>query len=164
MPSHSQTLPAKQHAGGFTLIELMVTVIVLVIVVTTAAPSMIQLVTSQRTRNAAADLASAVTLTRSEAVNRNTTITMAASGSGGSWSGGWAVTAGTQRVRGYGPFDGITITASGGSSLTVGNDGRPTAGTQTFQVAPATNATNATTLCVQVSGTGRVATVNGACT
>jgi len=162
MPNNSPTLSARQRAGGFTLIELMVTVLVLVILVTMAAPSMSQFIASQRARNAAADLASAVTLTRSEAVNRNATITMTASAS--SWTGGWTVAAGTTKVRGYGPYDGIAITASGGTSLTVGNDGRPTSGSQTFQVAPSSSAGANTTLCVQVSGTGRVATVNGACT
>jgi len=150
MPNLSPTLPATQRAAGFTLIELMVTVIVLVIVVSMAAPAMSQLISSQRTRNAAADLASALTLTRSEAVNRSATTTMTASGTGGSWTGG--------------SYDGITITASSGSSLAIGNDGRPIAGTQTFQVAPSTNATSATTLCVQLGGTGRVTTVNGTCT
>ena len=164
MPNLSPTLPATQRAAGFTLIELMVTVIVLVIVVSMAAPNMSQLISSQRTRNAAADLASALTLTRSEAVNRSATTTMTASGTGGSWTGGWAVAAGTARIRGYGPYDGITITASSGSSLAIGNDGRPIAGTQTFQVAPSTNATSATTLCVQLGVTGRVTTVNGTCT
>ena len=82
MPNLSPTLPATQRAAGFTLIELMVTVIVLVIVVSMAAPNMSQLISSQRTRNAAADLASALTLTRSEAVNRSATTTMTASGTG----------------------------------------------------------------------------------
>jgi len=162
MPTNLPNLSARQRAGGFTLTELVVTVLVLGILVTMAAPAMSQFIASQRARNAAADLASAVTLTRSEAVNRNATITMNASAS--SWTGGWSVAAGTTSVRDYGPYNGIVITASGGSSLAVGNDGRPTSGSQTFQVAPSGNTGANTTLCVQVSGTGRVATVNGACT
>jgi len=161
MPNNSPILPARQRAGGFTLTELMVTVVVLAILAAMAAPSMGQFIASQRARNAAADLASAVTLTRSEAVNRNATTTMSTTGS---WTSGWTVTAGTASVRGYGPYNGIVITASGGSSLAVGNDGRPTAGSQTFQVAPSGSTSASSTLCVQVSGTGRVATVNGACT
>jgi type IV fimbrial biogenesis protein FimT len=161
MPNNSLTLSARRLAGGFTLPELLVTVLVLAILATMAAPSLSQFIASQRARNAAADLASAVTLTRSEAVNRNATITMTATGS---WTGGWTVAAGTTSVRGYGPYNGIVITASGGTSLAVGNDGRPTTGSQTFQVAPSGTAGTNTTLCVQVSGTGRVATVNGACT
>ncbi|MGO4304473.1 GspH/FimT family pseudopilin [Cupriavidus sp. RAF12] len=145
---------------GFTLTELMITMIVFAVIAMAAAPSFSRLIASNRSRNAASDLASAVTLARSEAVKRNSTMTMAASGA---WAGGWAVTAGTERVRGYGPYDGVAITASGGTSLSVGNDGRLGSGSQTFQVAPTDATQTDATVCVQVSGTGRAATVSGAC-
>lgn len=151
---------AHRHAPGFTLTELLVTMAVLAIVATTALPSFSRFIASQRVRNAATDLASAFTLMRSEAVKRNTSTTLAPDGS--TWSAGWVVSAGTERLRGYGPYTGITISTSGANSLWVGNDGRPGNGSQTFQVAQAGGDTS-NVVCVQISGTGRVATAAGAC-
>lgn len=147
------------RAKGFTLSELLVTILVLAILATLAAPSFSQFIAGQRVRNAASDLASAFMLMRSEAVKRNGITTLSAAGT---WSAGWVVTAGTERVRGYGPYPDITISTSGGNSLWVGNDGRPGNGSQTFQVSMA-NADTSNVVCIQINGTGRVATVNGAC-
>ncbi|WP_416049585.1 GspH/FimT family pseudopilin [Cupriavidus basilensis] len=146
---------------GFTLIELLATLMILAIIAFAAAPSFSSMVATQRARNAALDLSAAVSLTRSEAVKRNSTITMAASSA---WASGWSVTAGTEKVRSFGPYDGIAITASAGNSLAIGNDGRPATGSLTFQVAPSVSPQPASTICVQVSGTGRIAVVSGACT
>lgn len=154
------TVAARHRARGFTLVELVITFIVLTIVAAFAAPSFSQFIASQRVRGAATDLASAVTLTRSEAVKRNATTDMSSTTT--TWAGGWAISAGTERVRAYGPYSGIKITTAGGTTLSVGNDGRPLNGGQSFQVSPSSS-TSSTTVCVQVSGTGRVATVSGTC-
>jgi len=159
--THASNIASAVADRGFTLIELLVTLTVLAIIAFAAAPSFSSLIATQRARNASLDLSAALTLTRSEAVKRNSSVSMAASGA---WAGGWAVTAGTEKVRSFGPYDGISITASAGNSLSVGNDGRPTAGSLTFQVAPSVSPQAASTICVQVSGTGRVALVSGACT
>lgn len=156
----SQNLTQRaMRAQGFTLPELLVTILVLAILASMAAPSFSQFIAGQRVRNAASDLAAAFMLMRSEAVKRNGITTLSAAGT---WSAGWVVTAGTERVRGYGPYTDITISTSGGNSLWVGNDGRPGNGSQTFQVSMA-NAGTSNVVCIQINGTGRVATVNGAC-
>ncbi|KAI3591221.1 hypothetical protein D9X30_3902 [Cupriavidus sp. U2] len=147
------------QARGFTLVELIVTLLVLTILSTMAAPSFQQFIAGQRLRNAASDLASAVTLMRSEAVKRNGITTLSANGT---WSAGWVVTAGTERLRAYGPYTDITVSTAGGNSLWVGNDGRPGNGSQTFQVSMAGTGTS-NVVCIQINGTGRVATVSGAC-
>lgn len=159
MSLHRTDVAVRRRAAGFTLNELLVTLSVLAIVATAALPSFTQFIANQRVRNAASDLASAFTLMRSEAVKRNTSTTLAADGS--TWSSGWVVSAGTERLRGYGPYTGITISTAGGNTLWVGNDGRPGNGSQTFQVAMTDSTSNA--VCVQISGTGRVAAVAGAC-
>ena len=160
MALHRIHVAPHRRAGGFTLTELLVTMSVLAIVATAALPSFSQFIASQRVRSAASDLASAFTLMRSEAVKRNTSTTLAPDGS--TWSAGWVVSAGAERLRGYGPYAGITITTSGGNTLSVGNDGRPGNGSQTFQVAMVDGST-ANAVCVQISGTGRVAAIAGAC-
>lgn len=144
---------------GFTLTELLVTMLVLAILATMAAPSFSQFIAGQRVRNAASDLASAFILMRSEAVKRNDITTLSAAGT---WSAGWVVKAGTERLRGYGPYTDITVSTSGGNTLWVGNDGRPGNGSQTFQVSMP-NAGTSNVVCIQINGTGRVATVSGAC-
>ncbi|SDP51112.1 type IV fimbrial biogenesis protein FimT [Ralstonia sp. 25mfcol4.1] len=150
---------ANVGARGFTLVELIVTLLVLAILATMAAPSFQQFIAGQRVRNAASDLASAFTLMRSEAVKRNGIATLAANGT---WSAGWVVTAGAERLRAYGPYTDITVSTAGGNSLWVGNDGRPGNGSQTFQVSMGGTGTS-NVVCIQINGTGRVATVSGAC-
>lgn len=149
-----------QRLRGFTLVELMITVIVLGIIATMALPAFSRMIVAQRSRNAASDLASAITLARSEAVKRNAAATLSASGT---WASGWSVMAGAETVRGFGPYDGLAITASGGTALALGNDGRPDGGGQTFQIAPTGGTQGDATLCVQVSGTGRVSMTSGTC-
>lgn len=150
--------PAKPV--GFTLIELLVTLSVLAILASMAAPSFSSFVATQRTKNASLDLAAALTLARSEAVTRNTSVSVNASSS---WSGGWAVTAGTTQVRSFGPYQGIAISTTSGTSLAMGNDGRPVAGGTSFQLSTAAPAQSTTVLCLVLSGTGRVSVANGAC-
>lgn len=159
------TFPASRAPNrfvqrGFTMVELMVTLSVLAVIAFAAAPSFSGVMSTQRTRNAALDLSSALTLARSEAVKRNLTVTVATAGT---WASGWSVSAGAEKVRGFGPYDGIAIASSGGNSLSLGNDGRPLNGSATFQVAPSVSPQTGSTICVQLSGTGRVALVSGTC-
>ncbi|KWR90096.1 GspH/FimT family pseudopilin [Cupriavidus sp. IDO] len=155
--------PGRRPAhAGFTLIELMTAVVVLAIVAFAAAPSFSSMLAQQRVRGAALDLSSSLLLARSEAVKRNATVSVAATGT--AWTGGWTVAAGAETVRSFGAYQGLSIVASGGNTLSVGNDGRLTGGALTFQVAPSTGASNASTVCVQISATGRVASSTGACT
>ncbi|MDE2079796.1 MAG: GspH/FimT family pseudopilin [Burkholderiales bacterium] len=66
---------ASRHAaGGFTLIEMLVAVAVLVILVTVAAPSFTQLIAQQRLKRINAELVTALQYARTEAVARNTSI------------------------------------------------------------------------------------------
>lgn len=156
LPICARTVRAQR---GLTLVELMIALTVFAIICFAAAPSFSGMLARHRTNNVAMDLANALSLARSEAVKRNTSVSVAASGV---WATGWNVTAGAENVRAYGPYDSISITASGGSTMSIGNDGRPATGSQTFQVTPPSSA-GATPICVQLSGTGRVAMVSGTC-
>lgn len=81
---------------GFTLIELMVSILMLAILVAVAVP-MFQDSTLRSTLSAQAnDLMSGAILARSEAIKRNQVVTMCVSSNGtsctaGSWEAGWIV-------------------------------------------------------------------------
>jgi len=153
--------PGRPTRRGFTLIELLCAMSVLAILAVVAAPSFSSLIANQRVRGASLDLTSALLLARSEAVKRNATVTLAATGA--AWTAGWAVTAGPETVRSFGPYGGLTITPSAAGALALGNDGRLTGAAMTFEVAPNGDTAAASRVCVQVSETGRVASATGAC-
>ena len=152
----------RKPIQGFTLTELMVTLAVLAILVTIAVPSFSGMIATQATRNASFDLSSAVSLARAEAVKQNTIVTVSTSST---WAAGWTLMAGTPAtvIRTFGPYNGVTIAASNGNTLSFGNDGRPTSGGVTFQVTPTSASQSVSSSCVQVGGTGRVAVVSGTC-
>jgi prepilin-type N-terminal cleavage/methylation domain-containing protein len=74
---------------GFTLIELMVTMAVLVILITIGVPSFNDLVQNQRVKTAVSELHSSLIFARSEAIKRNAEVTITRNGA--SWSNGWNV-------------------------------------------------------------------------
>lgn len=82
---------------GFTLIELMVTIAVLAIVVTMAAPSFTTMINNNRSAALGEELATALNFARSEAVRRGSRVSICASGDGAScsgantWTQGWIV-------------------------------------------------------------------------
>ena len=82
-----------QKMAGFTLIELMIVVALLVIFVSSALPSFSYLIKTNRTQSAASELASLLQYARAEAVTRNVDITAAAS------DGAWAVSQGNTTLR-----------------------------------------------------------------
>ena len=78
-----------QTTNGITLVELLVTISVASILATVAVPSLYSLINSNRLTTVTNTLLSSFYLTRSEAIKRNTRVTMAANS--GSWKQGWAV-------------------------------------------------------------------------
>ncbi|HEY0845913.1 MAG TPA: GspH/FimT family pseudopilin [Noviherbaspirillum sp.] len=84
-----QPLPGRRRWTGFTLTELMVAVAVVGILAAFAAPSFSDMIARQRTRTAATDLYLALAKARSEAIKRNTSVTL--SPKGGNWASGWEI-------------------------------------------------------------------------
>jgi type IV fimbrial biogenesis protein FimT len=82
---------------GFTLIESMVTITVMLILMTVAVPSFREASHRSQVRSAANDLVASAHFARSEAIKRNAPVTMCVSPDGencaasGGWERGWIV-------------------------------------------------------------------------
>ncbi|WP_417660587.1 GspH/FimT family pseudopilin [Pseudomonas sp.] len=106
------------HSKGFTLIELMVTVAVLAIVITVAAPSFSNLLADNRASALANELQGALQLARSEAIKRRQNVTVCRSNAaqddcadGTNWANGWLVElANGDILKVWDPASGATIT------------------------------------------------------
>jgi type IV fimbrial biogenesis protein FimT len=110
---------------GFTITETMVTVAVLVIIVGLATPSFREIILSQGVKTASFDVFAGLILARSEAVSRNTTVTITPSG--GNWSEGWVIAdSGGEVVKRQDRMPQVII--SGPASVTYNGAGRVTTG------------------------------------
>lgn len=76
----------RGHQSGFTLVEVMVTVILIAILASLAAPSFQSTVARFRVRTAAESLMSGLQLARSEALRRNQPVRFTLGARAGNWS------------------------------------------------------------------------------
>lgn len=83
------TARALGAAAGFTLTEILVALTVLAILAGVAIPSFHEIFLAQAVRTASDDVFSGLLLARSEAINRNTAVSLVPSG--GNWSEGWTI-------------------------------------------------------------------------
>lgn len=152
----------QKRAAGFTIIELMVSVVVLGILASLAVPSFRSFIAGQRIKTASYDMMSMLTYARSEAIKRNTTVTM--SGIGG---GNLVVTAGGATVQQREAFVGITVICkSGGAAATCTNvvyngNGRLQALPPSIEISD--SAASSQTRCISLDLSGRPTSKKGAC-
>jgi type IV fimbrial biogenesis protein FimT len=92
----------KAPARGFTLIEMMMTFAVIAILATLAVPSFNEAMLSSRLNTFANNFVASAQLARSEAIKRNTPVTLSASAGG--WRNGWVVSAGGTVVHTQAPL------------------------------------------------------------
>ena len=115
-------VPAHRHAPGrvrgVTLVELLITVAVLAVGLSLAAPSFNQQVANYRVRSAAESVVNGLNFARGEAIRRNTPVSFTLAGSGAGWTVAQVDTAATLQSRSSGEQPDVTAT-SGNSVLAV---------------------------------------------
>jgi len=100
---------------GFTLIELVMTMVLAGILVSMAIPSFNSILNSSRLTNYANDLVGALNLARSEAVRRGIQVTVSNNGVLTHWERGWTVFVDINGDETYDPPDKLCTTSSIGA-------------------------------------------------
>lgn len=157
--------------GGFTMIELMITIVIAAILLAVGVPSYRAVLQNSRASAVASDFTSAINLARSEAVRRGlgTQLCPSINGTtcGGSWADGWIVRdVGNDVVlRAWSaPTDGtaITQTPSANSALDFGELGQLRSG-DTRLVAQVQGCSGQRARTLDLSASGRVSVQRSAC-
>lgn len=149
----------QRKPAGFTLIELMVTISVLVILLTIAVPSFQEFIRGQRVKTTSFDVYSALTYARSEAMKRNGDVTITPVSS--NWANGWNIAAASSTLRTQ-ASQSASVALTGPGSVTFGRDGRASANT-TIQVDPVPATASIPSRCLSVDLSGRPNSKKGTC-
>jgi type IV fimbrial biogenesis protein FimT len=141
---------ARDAPGGFTLIEVMLSLTVLAILIILATPSFHEVLLAQAVKNASFDVFSDLLLARSEAITRNSTVSVVPRA--GNWSEGWTVADFSgELVKRQDRLPRVTITGPG--RVTYNSAGRVTAGgTSIDLVANGGRTTHASCISIDLSG------------
>lgn len=155
----STTDPLRHQPRGFTVIELVIVLFMVGVIATLAGPSFRDFIIQQSVRNAAFELMSDLTFARSEAVKRNTSVTMSKTGT---WTGGWTVAAGATTLRQHPALSpNITVTMAS-SSVDFLLNGRAS-GLAKFTVDDTGGKASIVARCVSVDPGGRPQSIEGSC-
>ena len=144
---------------GFTIIEMLIAVGVLSLLLALVAPSLTTLMSTQQLKTAAQDVYASLSVARSEALTRNTSVTVEPLD--GDWARGWTITAaGGTVIRRQDAYRRI---AFGGPARVVFNgDGRPDSIAVPFSLT-AGDVANDHYRCVRLRLNGRSSMSSGAC-
>src|SRR5215469_10905864 len=80
-------------ARGFTLVELMITIVVAIILMALALPNFRDLILGSNVTQNTNQLVHDLNLARAEAVSRGTLVAVISNNGGNDWSGGWTIVA-----------------------------------------------------------------------
>lgn len=150
---------------GFTLPELLIVITVAGVMLGAGVPSFVEFIKNQRVKTASFDLFSSLVVARSEAITRNTSVTVTPA-STTNWANGWTITyvdatsGSTVTLREQSSMPNITIT--GPTSVVYRGSGRLTNAT-TPQFALTATGSTVTSRCINVDLSGRPVTKAAAC-
>lgn len=117
---------------GFTLIELMVTLVVLAIAIGLAVPSFAELIRNNRADAQSGAVVDALSLARSEAIKRGTTVVVLPT-TGTNWNAGWRVEVGSEVLRTFQALEGATLVGGPATGVQFNSRGQLTGTAVTFQ-------------------------------
>jgi len=151
----------KHGSTGFSLVELMIVIAIMGIFTAIAVPSFSAFIASQRINNVAIDLFTALLKARSEAVKRNTNVTLSPKSS--NWENGWELadpSNGSNKLEDREAVSNLTIT--GPTSVVYQSSGRIQGTTAPcFNISSSTS--GSTAKYVSADLTGRPYTKVGSC-
>jgi type IV fimbrial biogenesis protein FimT len=136
---------------GFTLIEAMVTLAVLVILLAVAAPSFRAYTEGQRIKSASQELVFGLNYARSEAIARRSDVALIAASGG--FANGWTIEAGATVLREQAKLQGVAVNGASATSLTYGLDGR-TGATFNAMIEAPTGGSSTEKRCVSIDAMG----------
>ena len=142
---------------GFSMVELLITIIIVGILASIAIPSFSALIAEQRIKNVSFDIMSMLTLARSEAVKRNADVRAVPAGG---WQNGWSVSVVTDGtvLSQQSTLPGVTIT--GPANITYTANGHLSAAVAPFEI----SSTSTTSVrCISIDLNGRPNSKVGSC-
>jgi type IV fimbrial biogenesis protein FimT len=148
---------SRRRTTGFTLVELLIVMTILGIMMALGIPSFQNFIGSQRAKSVSSDLMTSLLMARSEAIKRNTDVTVTPL-TANTWTSGWTVAAGATTIQTAAAIDNLTLTSPTSTpSVTFKGTGRPSAAAK-WQITSST-----TSRCVKLDSSGSPSASSGTC-
>lgn len=153
-----RAFPSRRRTAGFTITEMLVVVAIMGLLAAIATPYMGDMIRRQRIKTAAFDVFASLAFARSEAIKRNTTVTITPTA--GNWAQGWRIVdTNNNLLREQSGWD--TLSATGPATVVFGNSGRSTA---LASISLSSSGVEATSYrCVRLDLSGRAVSKEGPC-
>jgi len=151
---------SRANARGFTMVELLTVMSILVIILGVMAPSFSEFLAAQQAKGLSYDLTGDLMLARNEALKRNASVTVSRGGAG--WEQGWSVVSvsdGESLSTRNPAAQSVTVTGAP-ATITFDFNGRVSSPTATVRI---TISSHSSSRCVQLDPSGRARAVSGAC-